>query len=73
MSEKLIYKIPPRKIPVGNVQLKSIIQKRFVLPVKIWSDEVKYFQALQDMGVEGAVEIINALHKYEEIILDIEG
>lgn len=71
MSSSLVWHTIPKgkDLPTG---LKWIIEKKFQLPWTFTCHELSYLNGLRDAGIEGADKLIEAIEKYEEIIVKLE-
>lgn len=73
MSQDLYYRpISKKSISVGDFQLRNIIEKKFGYRAVISYISIPYLEALQDAGIEGADELIEAIRKHDEIEIYIE-
>lgn len=59
--------IPKKQYRVGEYQLRDILEKRYGYPSELDCSDVTYLKALDDAGVEGADELVEAIEKHGEI------
>jgi hypothetical protein len=52
---------------VGDIQLKNLLRNRFGYPHVLNQSDIDYLKGLDDAGVEGAMDLIEALSKCNEI------
>jgi hypothetical protein len=71
MGSSLVWHTIPKgkDLPTG---LKWIIEKRYQLPWTFDQSDIKYLEGLRDSGIEGADQLIEAIEKYEEIVVKLE-
>jgi len=68
MTCQLYYRpISKKDFAVGDMTLRDILEKKFGFPTILNDSHVTYLEALYDANVEGADELITAIHKYEQI------
>lgn len=61
-----------RKLVDNQIQLKDILKRRYGgwVNVVLREDSCRYLQGLADAGVPGAAELIDAIDKYDEIVVE---
>lgn len=57
---------------VGDIQLRDILKKKINLPKKLDYSDVGYLTALDDAGVKGAADLIEAITKHDVIEVYLE-
>jgi hypothetical protein len=51
----------------GSYQLRDILENKYGYPSNLDYSDLTYLESLQDAGVEGAEDLIEAIRKHDEI------
>lgn len=73
MSGKLVCKVRP-KSNYKNLpfELRLVLEKKWSFPAIVGFSDINYLQGLNDAGVKGAEELIELIHQFEELELNLE-
>ena len=73
MSCTLCWKpVAKHSYHISEIQLRNILDKKYGYPAKLNYGDISYLTALDDAGVNGANELINAIEKHDEIEIFLE-
>lgn len=52
---------------ISSYQLRDILEKKYGYPSNLDHSDISYLEALEDAGVDGADELIEAIRKHDVI------
>ncbi len=74
MGMTLVWQIKPKSnyksLPF---QLRCVLERKWSFPVVVGYSDIAYLEGLKDAGIEGAEELMELIHQFEEIELNLEG
>lgn len=67
MSGTLYWEVPKPGKPVGDLQIRNAIQKRYGDQATLGHSDKGFLEGLAYGNVKGAQELLDAIEKYDEI------
>ena len=73
MSATLVWQIKPKSSYKSlSFQLRQVLERKWNFPHVVNYDDLNYLEGLKDAHIEGAQELIDLIHQFGDIELNIE-